>query len=58
MSYNLGARVDRLERQRPSNPYENMTDEELQARVDRLKQEFLTAFWSGPRNTRGGKGAE
>jgi hypothetical protein len=38
MSYNLETRVERLERQRPENPYEQMTDEELQARLDCLNE--------------------
>jgi hypothetical protein len=40
MSYNLETRVERLERQRPANPYEHMTDEELEARVAALDAEL------------------
>jgi hypothetical protein len=40
MRYNLESRVDRLERQRPASPYEQMTYEELQARLDDINEQL------------------
>jgi len=36
MSYSLESRVERLERQQPADPYEQMTDEELHERLSQM----------------------
>jgi hypothetical protein len=40
MNYNLESRVERLERQRPANPYEHLSYEELEARIAALDEEL------------------
>jgi hypothetical protein len=44
MRYNLESRVERLERQRPANPYEHLSYEELEARITALEEE-LSQGW-------------
>jgi hypothetical protein len=40
MSYNLESRVERLERHRPENPLEHLSEAELQARLSHLNDQL------------------
>jgi hypothetical protein len=41
MSYNLETRVEKLERQQPSNPYVHLSDAELEARLAEIDEQFF-----------------
>jgi len=44
VSYTLETRAERLERQQPSNPYEHMTDEQLEARLAAINERLSEIY--------------
>jgi hypothetical protein len=44
VSYTLETRVERLERQQPSNPYEHLSDAELEARLAAINERLSEIY--------------